>query len=47
MSWEKNLNDNKPVIVIDATNRPDLLDATLRKAGRFDHGVPDDEVRAK
>lgn len=49
MSWEK--NDNKPVIVIGATNRPDSLDAALRRAGRFDHeismGVPDDEARAK
>jgi len=49
MSWEK--TDNKPVIVIGATNRPDSLDAALRRAGRFDHeismGVPDDEARAK
>ena len=49
MSWEK--NDNKPVIVIGATNRPDSLDAALRRAGRFDHeismGVPDEEARAK
>ncbi|TFK22769.1 ribosome biogenesis ATPase RIX7 [Coprinopsis marcescibilis] len=49
MSWEK--NDNKPIIVIGATNRPDSLDAALRRAGRFDHeismGVPDEEGRAK
>ncbi|KAH9486210.1 putative AAA domain-containing protein C16E9.10c [Psilocybe cubensis] len=49
MSWEK--TDNKPVIVIGATNRPDSLDPALRRAGRFDHeismGVPDDEARAK
>ena len=49
MSWEK--NDNKPVIVIGATNRPDSLDAALRRAGRFDHeigmGVPDEEARAQ
>ncbi|KAF8903739.1 P-loop containing nucleoside triphosphate hydrolase protein [Gymnopilus junonius] len=49
MSWEK--NDNKPIIVIGATNRPDSLDPALRRAGRFDHeismGVPDDEARAK
>ncbi|KAI6025730.1 P-loop containing nucleoside triphosphate hydrolase protein [Pisolithus orientalis] len=49
MSWEK--NDNKPVIVIGATNRPDSLDAALRRAGRFDHevsmGVPDEEARQK
>ncbi|KAI0788237.1 ribosome biogenesis ATPase RIX7 [Fomes fomentarius] len=48
MSWEK--NDNKPVVVIGATNRPDSLDAALRRAGRFDHeismGVPDEEARA-
>jgi SpoVK/Ycf46/Vps4 family AAA+-type ATPase len=39
------------VIVIGATNRPDALDAALRRAGRFDHeismGVPDDEARAQ
>ncbi|KAI0833805.1 AAA-domain-containing protein [Trametes gibbosa] len=49
MSWEK--NDNKPIIVIGATNRPDSLDAALRRAGRFDHeigmGVPDEEARAQ
>ena len=49
MSWEK--TENKPVIVIGATNRPDSLDAALRRAGRFDHeismGVPDDEARAQ
>ncbi|KAH7884860.1 P-loop containing nucleoside triphosphate hydrolase protein [Phlebopus sp. FC_14] len=49
MSWEN--NDNKPVIVIGATNRPDSLDAALRRAGRFDHeismGVPDEEARNK
>jgi ribosome biogenesis ATPase len=49
MSWEK--NDNKPVVVIGATNRPDSLDAALRRAGRFDHeisiGVPDEEARVQ
>ncbi|TFY52678.1 hypothetical protein EVJ58_g9878, partial [Rhodofomes roseus] len=49
MSWDK--TDGKPVIVIGATNRPDSLDAALRRAGRFDHeismGVPDDEARAQ
>ncbi|KAG2745801.1 AAA-domain-containing protein [Suillus brevipes Sb2] len=49
MSWEK--TENKPVIVIGATNRPDSLDAALRRAGRFDHelsmGVPDEETRNK
>ncbi|KAG1868594.1 P-loop containing nucleoside triphosphate hydrolase protein [Suillus subluteus] len=48
MSWEK--TENKPVIVIGATNRPDSLDAALRRAGRFDHeismGVPDEEARS-
>ncbi|KAF8589893.1 AAA-domain-containing protein [Ramaria rubella] len=49
LSWDK--TDNKPVIVIGATNRPDSLDAALRRAGRFDHeismGVPDDDARAQ
>ncbi|KAF5379674.1 hypothetical protein D9615_005752 [Tricholomella constricta] len=49
MSWDK--TDNKPVIVMGATNRPDSLDAALRRAGRFDHeismGVPDEDARAK
>ncbi|EPQ54029.1 AAA-domain-containing protein [Gloeophyllum trabeum ATCC 11539] len=49
MSWDK--TDNKPVMVVGATNRPDSLDAALRRAGRFDHeiamGVPDEEARAQ
>ncbi|KAF9230964.1 P-loop containing nucleoside triphosphate hydrolase protein [Melanogaster broomeanus] len=49
MSWER--TENRPVIVIGATNRPDALDAALRRAGRFDHeismGVPDEEARNK
>jgi ribosome biogenesis ATPase len=49
LSWEK--TDNKPVVVIGATNRPDALDPALRRAGRFDHEigmtVPDDEARAQ
>jgi SpoVK/Ycf46/Vps4 family AAA+-type ATPase len=49
LSWDK--TDNKPVIVIGASNRPDSLDPALRRAGRFDHeislGVPDEEARAK
>ena len=49
LAWDK--TENKPVIVIGATNRPDSLDAALRRAGRFDHeismGVPDDEARAQ
>ncbi|TIA89139.1 hypothetical protein E3P99_02228 [Wallemia hederae] len=47
ISWDK--TDNKPVIIIGATNRPDSLDPALRRAGRFDHeismGVPDDTGR--
>ncbi|TRM70111.1 P-loop containing nucleoside triphosphate hydrolase protein [Schizophyllum amplum] len=47
LSWDK--TDNKPIIVMGATNRPDSLDAALRRAGRFDHeismGVPDEEAR--
>lgn len=49
LSWDK--TENKAVIVIGATNRPDSLDAALRRAGRFDHeismSVPDDEARAQ
>lgn len=47
ISWDK--TDNKPIIIIGATNRPDSLDPALRRAGRFDHeicmGVPDDSGR--
>ncbi|KAL9128004.1 MAG: hypothetical protein Q9217_003230 [Psora testacea] len=39
----------KAVIVLAATNRPDSLDAALRRGGRFDKeinlGVPNEEVR--
>jgi ribosome biogenesis ATPase len=49
LSWDK--TDNKAVVVIGATNRPDALDAALRRAGRFDHevamGVPDEAARAQ
>ncbi|KAG9317681.1 P-loop containing nucleoside triphosphate hydrolase protein [Chiua virens] len=49
MSWEK--TENRPVIVMGATNRPDSLDTALRRAGRFDHeismGVPDEDARNK
>jgi hypothetical protein len=49
ISWDK--TDNKPIIVIGASNRPDSLDPALRRAGRFDHeismGVPDAEARTK
>ena len=41
--------NGKPVIVIGATNRPDSLDAALRRAGRFDReisiNVPSEEAR--
>ncbi|TIB04494.1 hypothetical protein E3P96_01597 [Wallemia ichthyophaga] len=47
LSWDK--TDNRPIIIIGATNRPDSLDPALRRAGRFDHeicmGVPDDSGR--
>jgi ribosome biogenesis ATPase len=38
-------------MIIGATNRPDSLDAALRRAGRFDReismGVPDEKAREK
>lgn len=41
--------NNKPVIVIGATNRPDSIDEALRRAGRFDReicmGIPDEKAR--
>ncbi|KAK2760906.1 hypothetical protein FQN54_002148 [Arachnomyces sp. PD_36] len=41
--------DGKPVIVLAATNRPDSLDAALRRGGRFDKeinlSVPNEPVR--
>lgn len=47
LSWDK--TDNKPVMIIGATNRPDSLDPALRRAGRFDYeiamGVPDEDAR--
>jgi ribosome biogenesis ATPase len=43
--------DGKPVIVLAATNRPDSLDAALRRGGRFDKEinmtVPSEPVRAQ
>ncbi|KAI9505621.1 Ribosome biogenesis ATPase rix7 [Coemansia spiralis] len=47
LSWDK--TDNKPVMLIGATNRPDSLDPALRRAGRFDReiamSVPDEDAR--
>lgn len=41
----------KHVVVIGATNRPDAIDAALRRAGRFDReiplGIPSEEGRAR
>ncbi|KAI9209680.1 ribosome biogenesis ATPase RIX7 [Polychytrium aggregatum] len=49
LSLEK--TNNKPVLIIGATNRPDALDPALRRAGRFDReismGVPDEDGRTK
>lgn len=49
LSWDK--TDNKPVMIIGATNRPDSLDPALRRAGRFDAeitmGVPDQAGRER
>ena len=43
--------NNKPVLIIGATNRPDSLDPALRRAGRFDReitmGVPDEDGRRR
>ncbi|KAJ1662408.1 Ribosome biogenesis ATPase rix7 [Coemansia sp. RSA 1646] len=47
ISWDK--TNNKPVMLIGATNRPDSLDPALRRAGRFDReiamNVPDEDAR--
>ncbi|KAM0792685.1 hypothetical protein ACM66B_002465 [Microbotryomycetes sp. NB124-2] len=49
LAWDK--TDNKPVMILGATNRPDSLDPALRRAGRFDAeitmGVPDEQGREK
>jgi ribosome biogenesis ATPase len=43
--------NDKMVLVIGATNRPDSLDDALRRAGRFDReislGIPDEKARAQ
>ncbi|KAH9619791.1 hypothetical protein KSS87_006631 [Heliosperma pusillum] len=50
---ETELDDKKSgyVLVIGATNRPDAVDAALRRPGRFDReialGVPDENARAE
>ncbi|WFD42882.1 Ribosome biogenesis ATPase rix7 [Malassezia psittaci] len=48
LAWEKS-EEQRPVMVLGATNRPDSLDPALRRAGRFDHeiamGVPNEEGR--
>jgi ribosome biogenesis ATPase len=45
------LTENRPIVVIGATNRPEALDPALRRAGRFDReielGAPDEEAREK
>ncbi|KAL8287188.1 hypothetical protein RQP46_003640 [Phenoliferia psychrophenolica] len=49
LAWDK--TDNKPVMILGATNRPDSLDPALRRAGRFDAeitmGVPDEAGRER
>ncbi|ORY80686.1 P-loop containing nucleoside triphosphate hydrolase protein [Leucosporidium creatinivorum] len=49
LAWDK--TDNKPVMILGATNRPDSLDPALRRAGRFDAeitmGVPDQAGRER
>lgn len=46
---EQIFTPNRYVLVVGTTNRPDALDAALRRAGRFDHeiglGIPDEKSR--
>lgn len=45
----KNTRNQSAVMVLGATNRPDAMDAALRRAGRFDReiilGAPDEKAR--
>ncbi|KAI5370858.1 putative AAA+ ATPase domain, ATPase, AAA-type, core, AAA ATPase, AAA+ lid domain-containing protein [Septoria linicola] len=48
---ELNRDNDKPVVVLAATNRPDSIDPALRRGGRFgteiNIGVPNEEVRQR
>ena len=40
MQFTGNTNNRGKVIFIAATNRPDLIDPALKRAGRFDKKIP-------